>query len=242
MAGIDCLLNFVAFFSLFLGELQIESLLLLLFFDLGHEGPPREFNGHGALVHDLKVLMAEQCDRGWVRVDVLLRQIDIVVVGLSKDRDLSLEPIILKGQLFSVLASFLGNEVENHLSNLAYLQDALALVDSVVRRHCYLPFGGLLADVTDNDWLLGLVLDGDQAKVKLVGEVKHGAAATCSNWHYKLLSFCHNHEIVGVVRLGLRRKFDDIGDVHAWGNLRGHLVYLRGCALAEGGRFLGGDL
>jgi len=54
-------------------------------------------------------------------VDVLLGQIHVVVVGFAEHRDLSLQPIVLQSQLFSVLAGLLGHEVENHLGDLAHL-------------------------------------------------------------------------------------------------------------------------
>ena len=59
LAGLNCLLDFIALFLLFLGELEVKTLLFGLFFKLGSEGPPRELDGHGALVDNFKVLVRE---------------------------------------------------------------------------------------------------------------------------------------------------------------------------------------
>ena len=54
--------------------------------------------------------MGEERDRGWLGVDMALREVHVVVVGLAEDWYLRLEAVILKCQLLSVLSSFLGHE------------------------------------------------------------------------------------------------------------------------------------
>ena len=129
-------------------------------------------------------------------MDVALRQVDVVVVGLTKHRYLRLQSIVLKRQFLTVLSSFLRHEVEHDLRYFTHLKNALALADAEIGRDRDLPLGGLLTDVTDDDGLLGLILDGDQAEVELVGEVKHGAAATSPDRHDKLFALRHNHKII----------------------------------------------
>ena len=107
---------------------------------------------------------------------------------------------------------------------MVHFKDTLVLADAVVGRHRYLPLGGLLTDVADNYWLLSLELYWNESKVKLVWEVEHGAATTGADRDDELLALCHDHEVVGVVALGLGREFYDVSDVHAWGNLGRHLV------------------
>ena len=174
--------------------------------------------------------MAEERDGSGLCVDVALRQVDVVVVGFAEDGDLCLEPIVLQGQLFSVLSCFLWHKKEDNLRDLSYLQDALALADAEIVWHCNLPLGGLLADVADDDGLLGLILDGNEAKVKLVGEVKHCATTTSADGHNELFALSHDHQVIRVVGLRLGRELDDVGDVHPWGDLGRHLVDLRGRA------------
>jgi hypothetical protein len=83
LACLDGLLNLVAFFLLFLGELEVKPLLLGLLFHLSGEGPPRELDGHGAFVDDLEVLMGEEGDARGLCVDVALRQVHVVVMRLT---------------------------------------------------------------------------------------------------------------------------------------------------------------
>ena len=199
LAGLNCLLDLIALFLLFLGKLEVKPLLFGLFFKLGGEGPPRELDGHGALVDNFKVLMREQSDARRFSVDVALGEVNVVVMRLTEDWDLGFEPVVLQCELFAILTGLLWHEVEHDLGDLAHLEDALALADLEVGGHRDLPLCGLLADVADDDGLLGLVLDGHQAEVQLVGEVKHGTAATGSNGHYELLALSHNHQIIAVV-------------------------------------------
>jgi hypothetical protein len=112
------------------------------------------------------------------------------------------------------------------LGDLADFEDAFVLADAEVVRHGNLPLGGLLTDVSDDDWLLSLVLDRHKAEVKLVGEVQHGAATPGPDRNDELLALGHHHQVISVVGLGLRREFDDVGDIHSGGDLGGHLVYL----------------
>ena len=74
---------------------------------LGGEGPPRELDRYGTLVHDLEVLMGEESDGCRLGVDMALGEVDVVVVGLADDGDLSLEPIVLQCELVLVLAGLL---------------------------------------------------------------------------------------------------------------------------------------
>ena len=83
LTGVDSLLDFVAFFLLLLGQLEVKPLLLLLFFDLGHECTPRELDRDCTFVDNLEVLVTEESNTGGVCVDVLLGQIHVVVVGLA---------------------------------------------------------------------------------------------------------------------------------------------------------------
>lgn len=83
LAGVDSLFDFVAFFLLLLGQLEVKPLLLLLLFDLRHECTPRELNRDCTFVDDLEVLVTEERNAGRVRVDVLLGQIHVVVVGFA---------------------------------------------------------------------------------------------------------------------------------------------------------------
>ena len=82
-ASFDSMLDLFALFLLLLGQLQVETLLLLLLFDLRREGSPGEFDRDGAFVHDLVVLVAEEGDGGGLSVDVALGEVDVVVVGLA---------------------------------------------------------------------------------------------------------------------------------------------------------------
>lgn len=163
--------------------------------------------------------MREERDGSRFRMDVTLRQIHIVVVGLANDRYLSLKPVVLQHELFLVLSSLLRHEKEDHLGDLTNFQNALALANAEVVWHGYLPLSGLFADVTNDDRLFGFVLDWHKSEIKLIGEVKHCAATSCADGHNELLAFGHHHQIVSVVRLGLRGKLDYVGDVHTWGDL-----------------------
>ena len=61
--------------------------------------------------------------------------------------------------------------MENNLLGLSNIKNSLVFVNFEAGWHVDLPLGGLLADVSDHNRLLGLIFDGDKAKVKLVGEV-----------------------------------------------------------------------
>lgn len=54
--------DFSAFFNLLLGELLVEALFLDLLLHLSGKGAPRELDGDGAFVDDLKVLVGKQRD------------------------------------------------------------------------------------------------------------------------------------------------------------------------------------
>lgn len=89
--------------------------------------------------------------------------------------------------------------MEHYLLSVANIQNSLSFVNFEADWHVDLPLGGLLADISDHHGLLGLVFDGDESKVELVWEVEHCTAASGPNGHYEFLSFCHNHQIVGII-------------------------------------------
>lgn len=74
-------------FRLFLTQLHVEPCLFLVLLFLGGKGPPRELNRHLTLVDDGVVLMRVERDAGGIHVDVRLREVDVVVVGLASDRN-----------------------------------------------------------------------------------------------------------------------------------------------------------
>ena len=132
-------------------------------------------------------------------MDVTLAEVDIVIMCLSMDWNLGIEPVILECELLNVLACLLRHKEEDHLGDLAYFEDALSLADAERGGHANLPLCSLLSDVANDDWLLSLVLDWHEAKVELVGEVEHGAAAAGPDRHDEFLSLRHHHQVVGVV-------------------------------------------
>ncbi len=107
LTSVNGLLDLLTLFLLLLRKLLVQQLLFLLLLYLGHECTPRELDGHGALVDDLKVLVREEGDGGRLGVDVAFAQIDVVVVSLAKDRYLGLQSIVLERELFLVLAGLL---------------------------------------------------------------------------------------------------------------------------------------
>ena len=125
--------------------------------------------------------------------------------------------------------------MEYYLSNLTNFKNSFVLTDLKVVWHSYLPLGGLLTDIPDHHRLLCLKLHGHKAEVELVREVKHGTAATSANGNYEFLTLSHDHQVIGIVRFGLWEELDDVGDLHAWGNLGRHLVDVLGLALGGGG-------
>ena len=68
------------------------------------------------------------------------------------------------------------------------------------------------------------MLDGHLPEIQNIWEVEHGSAAHSSDGHDELFSFGEDHEVIGVVGLGLRRELDLEGDLHAWSNPARHVV------------------
>ena len=139
-------------------------------------------------------------------------------MGFAEGGDSGLERVITENELFLVLASLSGLKVEDQLLNLSNLKDAFGLADWETWWSLYLPLGGLLADVSEDDRFFVVVLYGHQTEVKLVWEVEDRSAAHRANGHNELLTLRDHHQIVRVVALRLREELNDVGDFHAWGD------------------------
>lgn len=229
------LIDVIALLDLFGRQLLVESLLFYLLLHLSGKGAPRELDGHSAFVHDLKVLVGEQRDRGRIGVNVRLGKVHVVVVRFAENLNIGFESFVGQAQFFDVLLGFLRNEVEDELLALADFENSFVLVEFEVRRHRNVPLGSLFSDVADHDGLFGLELYGHEAEVKLVWEIKHGSATAGADWHNELLAFSNNSEIVCVVDFCFGAEFDDVADFHAGRHFRSHLVDVRchrACGLA----------
>ena len=100
-----------------------------------------------------------------------LGKVDVVIVSFAYDGDTGFHVFIAEPDLILVNSSFLWYEVEDNLFRLANLEDTFTLVHLEVLRNSDSPLGGLLANVANDDWLLGFVLYGNQAEIERVGEV-----------------------------------------------------------------------
>jgi hypothetical protein len=62
-------------------------------------------------------------------MDVRLREVNVIVVGLSLDQHCGFEVIVAEYDLVFVGSRFLRNELEHELFALSYLEDALLLAE-----------------------------------------------------------------------------------------------------------------
>ena len=119
--------------------------------------------------------------------------------------------------------------MEDELLDLADFEDTFTFRYVEAGWGFDLPLGCFLTDVPENDWLLVVVFDGYQAKVKLIWEVKNGSAAHSSDGDDELLAFGDDHEVVGVVALGLWEELYNVRYLHSRGNFaRKHINVLAG--------------
>ena len=109
------------------------------------------------------------------------------------DGDYGLQLIVLEQDFLFVGPALLRNKREHKLFCLAYFKYALVFVYSKSVRRLHMPLGGLFSNVSYHDRFFGCVLDWNESKIELIGEVEHGPATDCPDWHDELLAFSHDH-------------------------------------------------
>lgn len=132
--------------------------------------------------------------------------------------------VVAQNYLVLVGSGLLGNELEYQLFTLAHFEDTFLLAELETRWNSDLPLGCLLSNVPDHDRLFGDVLHWHLGEVQNVWEVEHGSAPDGPDWHDELFSLGQDHEVVRVIRLGLRRKLNEERDLHTWGHSARHVI------------------
>ena len=147
-----------------------------------------------------------------------LAKVHIVIMRLALNWDACFKVIVRQNYLIFVNSRFLWNEFKNELFRFSDLQNSFVLAKFEALWDLNLPLGGFLADVSNHDWFLGVVLDWNLSEIQNIWEVDHSSASNCSNWNDELFSLGEYIEIVRVIRLGLWRKFNDERNFHSWSN------------------------
>lgn len=119
--------------------------------------------------------------------------------------------------------------MEDQLICLPNFKDTFVFVKFEILWHSDVPLGCFLSNVSDHHWFFSFELNWHKTEVKLIWEIKHGSAASGSDGNDEFLSFCNYHQVVCVVCLSFRAKFDDVADFHAWRDFGRHLVNVGGC-------------